>query len=259
MSTAFEIGTVVGGYAIDHCIAGMELRGLYRGHDELGRSVLISTSAHQSAPLAKVERDLAFTHEKITRVREIRRLDAQIDILVEAHPEGSPLSARVAQGPCASEIASAVVAELAQISLSCPHGLGGLRPELIFIDENASVAAIAPRFESFWRSARDVSIGLPIPFSRQYQPAERWSDRNPVTHAVDVYSLAMIFVELLTGVYPFGETDFATAIELILSGEIPEIPAVPTLLREILIQAFDRSPKRRPTLERLCSALTSRQ
>jgi hypothetical protein len=75
----------------------------------------------------------------------------------------------------------------------------------------------------------------------------------------DVYSFAMLCVEILTGEKPYLD-DALTLGKIISSvvdeGRRPKLPwAVPTDLRELIVQCWDEKPERRPDFLQICTRL----
>lgn len=78
---------------------------------------------------------------------------------------------------------------------------------------------------------------------------------------VDVYSYAMILFEIICREIPFEEEEPAAVGRLTMNGKRPDLEAVPPdcppILRDIMIQAWDQDPKRRPGFDYILSTLST--
>ena len=93
------------------------------------------------------------------------------------------------------------------------------------------------------------------PVNARYAAPELWT--KLVHRSGDVYSLALMFQEMLTGRHPFGDAGPGTAVHGPGLGE-PDLGPLSARDRAVLTRALDRSPARRfPTCTALIEALKS--
>jgi serine/threonine-protein kinase len=84
-------------------------------------------------------------------------------------------------------------------------------------------------------------IGTP-----RYMSPEQCAGSGPVSPASDVYSLGIIFYEMLAGVTPFNaETPLAIAFRHVSESPAPLPPSVPVKLRVIVERALAKDPRER--------------
>jgi tRNA A-37 threonylcarbamoyl transferase component Bud32 len=90
----------------------------------------------------------------------------------------------------------------------------------------------------------DTQVMVPIG-SPRYLPPERLRD-DPVTAAVDQFSLGLVFYELLTGRYPFEAASLAELSDRILYDEPPPPSrlraGIPASLDQLVLKMLDKSP-----------------
>ena len=80
--------------------------------------------------------------------------------------------------------------------------------------------------------------------------------KKSASTASDVYSLAVVLWEILTGLMPFDGDDDDTVREAIKQGELLDIPGrLPAKVSQLLQQCWRPNPKDRPTCEQVIYAL----
>lgn len=79
---------------------------------------------------------------------------------------------------------------------------------------------------------------------------------NLYSAKADVYSFAMLCVELITGGYPYREILGNIKDHVVVQGNRPRLPEdLPSDLRELIIQCWDEEPQRRPAFPEICLRL----
>jgi eukaryotic-like serine/threonine-protein kinase len=164
------------------------------------------------------------------------------------------------------EEAARIVTEVAD-ALEYAHGEGvvhrDLKPENILISRGHSLLTdfgIARAATPDQRTAALTQTGMVLGTPAYISP-EVASGEPDATPASDVYSLACLLFELLTGAPPFtGVSDQAVLIKR-LTSDAPRVrshrPDVPPAIDDVVARALDRDPRRRPTVRALAEALSS--
>lgn len=162
-------------------------------------------------------------------------------------------------------LAAAIVADVAD-GLSAAHAEGvihrDVKPENILIDNSAGVSrarltdfGIARLVDAPRRTRATRIIGTP-----DYLAPEIIEGLQP-TAAVDVYALATVLYELLTGWTPFGGGHPGAVLRRHVTEPVPGIPGLPDPLAAVLASCLSKAPAARLTArefgERLRSALPS--
>ncbi|MET7302015.1 protein kinase [Embleya sp. NPDC005575] len=160
-------------------------------------------------------------------------------------------------------LAAAIVADVAD-GLSAAHAEGvihrDVKPENILIDNSAGVSrarltdfGIARLVDAPRRTRATRIIGTP-----DYLAPEIIEGLQP-TAAVDVYALATVLYELLTGWTPFGGGHPGAVLRRHVTEPVPGIPGLPDPLAAVLASCLSKAPAARLTArefgERLRSAL----
>ncbi|MFE5329966.1 protein kinase [Embleya sp. NPDC056575] len=160
-------------------------------------------------------------------------------------------------------LAAAIVADVAD-GLSAAHAEGvihrDVKPENILIDTSGGVSrarltdfGIARLVDAPRRTRATRIIGTP-----DYLAPEIIEGLQP-TAAVDVYALATVLYELLTGWTPFGGGHPGAVLRRHVTEPVPGIPGLPDPLAAVLASCLSKAPAARLTArefgERLRSAL----
>lgn len=151
-----------------------------------------------------------------------------------------------------------IVRQLAQGLLSI-HNLrwlhGDVQPANILISDTGHLFITDLAFSQSI-DALDPEFGRG---NRFYAAPERWSDRPELSQASDVYSLGIIFFELLTGNLPAGcgSDSQYTPEQLQKSANLfrDRHPNAPIAIEKVLGRLLSRHPARRPALEELVPVL----
>jgi serine/threonine protein kinase/formylglycine-generating enzyme required for sulfatase activity len=221
---------------------------VYRGHDEeLQRDVAIKVP-HPHRVARKEDADVYLTegrtlasldHPGIVPVYDVGRTADGLCYLVSKFIEGQDLAGRLRAGRPAPAEAAGIVAGVAQ-ALHHAHERGlvhrDVKPANILLDRDghAYVAdfGLALREEDFARGS--AFCGTPLYMS----PEQARSEGHRVDHHTDIWSLGVVFYELLTGQPPFQGQGVAELLEQITTRE----PQPPHRL----------NPDVPPELERIC-------
>lgn len=172
--------------------------------------------------------------------------------------DGSSLAAALAAGPLGMERSLAVGRQLAE-ALAHAHRLGvvhrDLKPANVLLDAAGDALLADFGIARLADGTRMTATGLVIG-TAPYLAPEQLEGRQ-VGPAADIYTLALVVLECLTGVraYPGGPVRAAMA----RLRNPPAIPHdVPAWLRDVLAAMTATDPGRRPTAEAVAEAFRTR-
>ncbi|MCF8572068.1 serine/threonine protein kinase [Gordonia sp. HY002] len=166
---------------------------------------------------------------------------------------GRDLRSVLGDGPLHPERAVAIIGQIAG-ALDAAHASGLLhrdvKPENILIDGNDFAYLVDFGIAQAAGSTRLTQTGTAIG-SFAYMAPERFGDSVELTPAADVYSLACVLYEAVTGAPPYA----ATSIEQIISGHLTRpIPPSGTVLDPVIAAGSAKDPGRRM---QTCGALAA--
>lgn len=127
------------------------------------------------------------------------------------------------------------------------HGIiyGSLKPEHVLV-ENSTEGEVCVRLLDFLCAYRDDLLPLPEPSLdvAPYLSPEQFSGQPPQVQS-DVYSLACLAYQMLTGALPFPENSFAD-YAVAHTDKTPKKPdELSALVFNVLLKAMDKDPGRR--------------
>jgi serine/threonine protein kinase len=263
-SESFPIGFTVdqGGYIVSERLFGERARGIYRGVNawDFQRTMLITVTTEQERPLDQLMSELAREVKGIARLRHIGEVEpvrpgaGRYDAMVEEEPPGQPLSQL--QWPLSPAEVIGLGRQIAEV-LERAHqrgfALGGLHPELIYLDERMGLTGIVSRPLQFAATARPPSYGLRPLFRASYDPPELLSagKREP---AGDVFSLSALMAHLVSGQHPYQGERRVSQVISILQGGRREF-AGPARWRPLLDRGLAADAAERPPAAELVAAI----
>jgi serine/threonine-protein kinase len=184
-------------------------------------------------------------HPNICPIHDIEEADGEI-FIVMALIEGETLARRIARGPVPPAEAAAIAAQIAS-GLGAAHDLGIVHRDIkssnIMIDGAGHVSimdfglALAP--EAMRLTGEGHSVGTP-----DYMSPEQAQGRE-VDARTDVWSLGVVFFEMLTGRLPFRREHRGALVHAILTDPVPEMPGVPDDLQQIVRKALAKDAEDR--------------
>ena len=273
------IGSRIDGRYTLHRVLGQGGMGVvYEGvHDELGRAVAIKVlNAAWATDRTAVERFLreartasSFSHSNIVDVSDLGRLTDGRPYLVMPKISGTDLATLLAEnGPQPAKRVAALLAGVAS-ALDLVHAKGfvhrDIKPEnlMYVVREDGSETVMLLDFgiaaavmSSGPRLTRQGAIfGTPHYLPPEVCTGERCDARG------DVYSLAAVAFELITGSLPFGAEDIMQLMAQKVSFDAPTLAEVtgtafPPELEQVIATGLARDPRfRYPSASAFVSAL----
>jgi tRNA A-37 threonylcarbamoyl transferase component Bud32 len=182
----------------------------------------------------------------------------QVFIAME-YVEGQTLRQELAQGPLPLERSLQIVIQVTD-ALETAHKKGvihrDLKPANIMITEQGHAKVmdfgLAKRLTSDDSSGQDLSLSLTREGATVGTPAYMSPEQiqtQPVDHRSDIFSLGIVFYELLTGIHPFRRSRAIETMEAILNDEAPllseYLPNATDLLQKTIGLMLAKDPGRR--------------
>jgi serine/threonine protein kinase/Flp pilus assembly protein TadD len=241
------------------CILGMGGMGrVYRAHDkELDRTVALKILRQDAGedPLAlqrfKQELQLAsrITHPNILRIHDLGECRGLKFISMQYVEGGDLLQILRKKGALPLPRAVLIMAQLCE-ALQAAHSANvvhrDLKPQNILVSESDHVfisdfglaKSIEPALTGVTRTG--AILGTP-----KYMSPEQVQGK-PVNHCTDIYSLGLIFYEILTGGLPFnGDSTYQLMYQRVHElPRRPELlnPQIPPYLSAIVLRCLERDP-----------------
>ena len=252
-----EIGTRLGHYRIVALLGQGGMSDVYRAEDErLGREVALKAVPPEFARypdrVKRFEREVRaaaqLTHTNIVTVHEFGKSEGQL-FYTMALMTGGDLKARIRDNPEGMPVAEAraVAATMAK-ALDYAHQRGfvhrDVKPENILFGEDGT-----PRLTDFGiarvmaEETRMTETGRGIGSPRYMSPEQ--ARGQAVDGRSDLYSLGVVFYEMLTGQVPFDAADtFAVGLRHI-NDPVPRLPQKVAAWQPVLDRALAKSPEDR--------------
>jgi len=256
------LGTVLAGYRIDSVVGQGATATVYAATDlgETRRVALkvLSAQIRDNAAVRARFRDAALLHRSLRHPNVL-----EVDDIVESDGDLFIVMPLVGGGTLAEVIAAGtltpgrVVTILRQVAdaLDFAHGAnvvhGDVKPRNVLLDEGDSA------YVADFGLAAAVSWAAPAaaasPGTIDYSAPERLRGESP-TRSADVYSLACVLFECLTGAVPYAHGSAAAVVGGHLYNAPPRLrdvsPGVPAELDDVLAAGLAKDPAARPTSAR---------
>ena len=190
-------------------------------------------------------------HVNVVTIYEIGEIEGKLFIAMEYLPGGN-LAEKLINGPLSFDAALKITQEVSA-GLQAGHDKGlvhrDVKPGNILFNEHSEAVIVdfglakAMQTSSSTVDSSNGTVGTP-----NYRAPELWNGTPPPSPATDVYSLACVFFEMLTGEVLFSG-DTPSAVMLKHFHPLQEIEAklerFPELNPEIMTKAIARNPQDR--------------
>jgi len=259
-SDTLDIGTVLAGrYELLELIGRGGMGAVYKARDtELDRVVALKLIrpelARNPEVLRRFKQELILarqvTHKNVIRIFDLGQSDG-IKFITMDFVEGQDLRQLLAEkGKLAPEQAARIMLQICR-ALEAAHAEGvihrDLKPQNIMLDASGRVYVmdfgIARSAYLPGMTQTGALIGTPEYMSPEQGRGEKLTERS------DIFSLGIIFYELLTGKFPYhSDTPLATLWKRMTEKVTPPAVLDPTLPQElsgIVVQALEIEPKNR--------------
>lgn len=245
-------GKSIKGYLIDQRVSVTKQSVVFRAVEpSVGRKVAIKVIRPELANQPDYIRRFAEEARRVARLDHPHILklytfwrDASGACLVMPWMAGGTLEQVRREGPLALPRVARMFAQLAAaVGYAHRHGVihRDLKPANVLRDSNDNV--YLADFGIAQGASQDASG-----FTPGYAPPEQYQDGAPATPQLDIYSLAIVLFELLTGKLAFDGTDRKAIYQLQLAGP-PALndlrPDLPLALDAAILRALDPDPAAR--------------
>ena len=244
-------------YRLEHVIANGGMGQVWRATDEvLGRAVAVKVLRPEAAGdsgflerfRAEARNSASLQHPNIVTVFDFGEGEHSAYLVMELI-EGEPLSAVIRdRGPLSPELATEVLYQAA-IALQAAHDAG-------VVHRDVKPANIVMDADGYARLA-DFGISRAVAHSNLTQTGEMLGTAHYLSPeqvqgqqagpASDVYALAVVGYEMLTGERPFDSDSMITTALAHVSQPAPALPdSVPDPLRTTVMAGLAKRPEQRP-------------
>ena len=253
-------GKTVTGYTLQRPLGTGGMAEVWLAENRIGKKaavkVLLSnlcddanvTSRFQTE--AKIMVDL--NHPNIRQVYDYGEINGRPCIIME-YLEGEDLKSRIKRGQCFSEKELEKYWNQLVDALNYTHQKGvvhrDIKPSNVFVDINGNIKlldfGIAKVKESISKTQTGQKLG-----TLMYMSPEQVRDSKYIDYHTDIYSLAVTFVNLITGKHPY---DNSTASDFEISERIVykplDLSGLPNVWQRLLAPCFNKKPQERPDLK----------
>ncbi len=192
----------------------------------------------------------ALDHSNIGTIYEIGETEDGQTFIAMAYYDGETLDKRIARGPLPVSEAVSIARQLAQ-GLAKAHEKGivhrDIKPSNLMVTTDGAIKIIDFGLARLTDATRITQKGAAVGTVAYMSPeAARGKD---VDERSDVWSLGVVFYEILTGRHPFGGKSAGATVHAVLYDDIPPIRKyredVPETLERIVARALDKDRDKR--------------
>jgi len=254
-------GRTVGQYRIAELIGKGGMGEVYRAEDTLLKLPvaikrispdLRNDPVYRRLFLTEAKRAQPLNDKRIARINHAFEESGELFLVME-YVEGGSLRTWL-KSRCSLD-------DFMDIALQCAAGLlaahesdvihGDIKPENIMLTSNREV-----KICDFGLARRGASSATTAPQTHEFgfrgtcaYSAPEVLRRREVSKASDIFSLGIVFYELLTGVHPFKQETAEGTVAQIISAEMPSLsakrPDIPDTIAEIIAKMLRKEPIQR--------------
>ncbi len=280
-------GTLVDNYRVDRLVGRGGMGEVYLARDTLlGRRVALKVihrkrigSAEAIARFLFEARTTArFSHPHIVAIHGVGEHEGQPYLALE-YLEGRSLRARLREGRPSTREATRIAVAIAE-GLAEAHRNGvlhrDLKPDNVFLPSDGRLRVVDfglarvrrqddAGTERWQGASAEYAPERPVPEraaiygTPSYMAPELWRGLG-ATEAADVWALALILHEMLTGIHPYRGPERASplAIDVCSPRPVPvaaELELAPEAIRQIVLDCLSKDPRHRPGAAAVARAL----
>ena len=266
------IGDAVGSYRVLRKLGQGGMGVVYLAEDErLGRQVALKFLAHDmSASVAESKAKLlaesrsaaVLNHPAIVTLHDVLDIGDELVTVME-YVEGQSLTDLIAAGPVALGYALRLTGQIAD-ALAYAHGRGiahcDLKPANIHVLPGGSPKILDFGLARALAGTESGAMAGPLFGTPGYLAPEQLLGRM-TTAASDVYTLGVIFYQLLTGLPPFrfGDTPQLLLDTITMEPAPPSarVPGIPPQVDDLALRCLHKDPRQRLQPHELSRELTT--
>jgi hypothetical protein len=228
---------------------------VHRGHTTDGAPVLVTLTMRHDEGYAELARTLELAVDGVTPLVFVGEADPATgfrDVLVEREPAGRPILDRAPLAEAAVVRCGIAAAGVLAAAHARGFVLGGLAPEVIYVDDELRFTALTPRSRRFVASVELRSGGLRS-YKLPYSGYEALVLGRPSLEAGDVFALCASLFHAAAGAHPFG-AQLPEIFQRITTSSPLRFPGS-AALGDVLASGLVADPAQRPTPAQLADAL----
>jgi tetratricopeptide (TPR) repeat protein/predicted Ser/Thr protein kinase len=256
-----QAGTVLGGrYEIMQLLGEGGMGAVYKARDrEVDRLVALKVIhpelARSKEILQRFKQELILarqvTHKNVIRIFDIGEADG-IKFISMEFIEGQDLRTRLREkGKFKPAEAASIVVQVCR-ALDAAHSEGvvhrDLKPQNIMVDEQGRVTVMDFGIARSLETTHGLTQTGALVGTLEYMSPEQ-AKGEPVDARSDLFSLGIIFYELLTGHQPYrADTPTGTLFKRVEESATPPMkldPAVPRFLNDVVLRCLEKNPQLR--------------
>ena len=206
-----------------------------------------ANKSFQKSFLAEGRLVAKFEHPNIVTIYDIDAQNGFFYMSMEVLRKGS-LKERLANGKLPISNALRVIAQMAD-ALSYAHKKGyihrDIKPANIMFRENGSAVLTDFGIAKMQGTAGEMTQMGYISGTPFYMSTEQGTGSHEIDNRADIYSLGIVFYEMLTGDKPYTGTDTVAILYQHMHGDIPRLEGENRVFQSILDKALAKDPKDR--------------
>ena len=259
-------GKVISGYTLKKLLGYGGMAEVWYAENNIGKTaavkLLLSRLCEDQNVMSRFRTEamvmVSLSHPNIRQVYDYGEIDGRPAIVME-YLEGDDLKARLKRGQRFSEADLENWWNQLADALNYTHQKGivhrDIKPGNIFVDKDGNVKLLDFGIAKVRESMSSTQTGQKLG-TLMYMSPEQVRDSKHIDYHTDVYSLAVTFVNLLTGKKPY---DTETSSDFDISEQIVykplDLSGVPEKWAAFLAPYLEKDPQKRPELRHFFEAI----